>query len=422
MKKHIILSITLLFVLAGSINGQSSKEQYIKSILDQSFDKDYIHKQVIKLLKDQMHMPEHLFKKLVDLVLREIDIDQFNNLLIQYYSENFSEEELKELASFYQSETGRKYIEVQPELNRRILEFITNYTSRQLPGIIKKGREPFQLCEEIDSLFNIADVYYQQKDYDASLNQIDLLESKYLPDAESAYTSIRKKSLIYKLNSMKYKINMVQENYTHAADNMNTIIDAYPDCEKCYKNIADAYMKSKDYEGVIAALTEALSLNGKNSDYYMERANAKDLIGDFSGANADYDSVLVLSSKWDYSEYLGNAVNIGWKKYLAGRYEECIEYSDKAIEYAGDALEKEPNLVIAGYNKALSHLCLGNTDKALALYKQYKLISASTYYADELDSGAITDLKNLIAKGSHAEMAKKILMEVFKLSQAEIDK
>ena len=408
MKKHIILSITLLFVLAGSINGQSSKEQYIKSILDQSFDKKYIHQGVIKLLKDQQHMPEHLFKKLVDIVLQEIDIDEFKSSLIPEYDEFFSEEELKELALFYQSETGRKYLRVQFGLDLRISEFLANYTSKQLPAIIKKGREPFQLCAEIDSLFNIAFEYYQQKDYNTSISRIELLENQYLPDAESEYVSIRESSLISKLNTMKYQINMAQGNYTHAADNMNTILDAYPDCEKCYKNIADAYMKSKYYKRVIAALTGALSLNGKNRDYYMERASAKDLIGDYSGANADYDSVLALSSYY-YKLYIDNAINIGWNKYLAGQYEDCIKYSEKA-------LEMDPNALIAGYNKALSYLCLGNTDKAIVLYKKYKMIGS---YGTQ---GAITDLKDLIAKGYHAEMAKKILVEVFKLSQSEINK
>lgn len=97
--------------------------------------------------------------------------------------------------------------------------------------------------------------------------------------------------------------------------------------------------------------------------------------------------------------------NAGWENYLKGDFQRCIDLSEKA--YSIDPVTG----IYARYNIALCYLRLGFIKKSRDLYTE---LETSTVKANiENRNGAITDLKDLIKMGIHADEAKSILVEIF---------
>ncbi|MBN2533351.1 MAG: rhomboid family intramembrane serine protease [Spirochaetales bacterium] len=104
--------------------------------------------------------------------------------------------------------------------------------------------------------------------------------------------------------------------------------------------------------------------------------------------------------------------NAGWENYLKGDFERCISLSEKAFEI-------DPVVALyARYNIALCYLRLGSIKKSRDLYTE--LENADIKIEVENRNGAIQDLKDLIKQDIHADEAKNILLEIFKLKQDDI--
>jgi len=142
MKTHLTLVCTCLLLLsfAFSLQAQSrpitaQKRQAIDSILQQTGAKNalalmtrQLTGEILGVLKsknvpidqDLVKLVEHEAKKVIyeDFVLN----NQFNEIFYALYDEHFSIDELKEIARFYNSPTGKRLLAAMPEISRRSME------------------------------------------------------------------------------------------------------------------------------------------------------------------------------------------------------------------------------------------------------------------------------------------------------------
>lgn len=72
------------------------------------------------------------------LVVRRADLDNAATLL---WARNFTEEELTQIAGFYQSEAGQKFLELAPSLGQGTIQIADNWTSRVGEELLEKTRE-----------------------------------------------------------------------------------------------------------------------------------------------------------------------------------------------------------------------------------------------------------------------------------------
>ena len=120
MKIKFILIISILFVYSMAF--ASSREEFIKSLC-KSFGVEEISKQSMVSYKAELL---RIYKDLNDDVLKkeynDIFVDAENNLLKSYYEafNVYTDQELKKLAEFYNSDFGKWYSEKSGEYNKRV--------------------------------------------------------------------------------------------------------------------------------------------------------------------------------------------------------------------------------------------------------------------------------------------------------------
>jgi|GEM_PF-127634 len=187
-------------------------------------------------------------------------------------------------------------------------------------------------------------------------------------------------------------------------------IEALEDIERAMKlnpHDADNYRVLADIQHqlfgddkvALVNYSEAINMQPNDKFLYVARSNFYLDLKAYEKALEDYAAVTEIDSS--FSTAWGNS---GWIKYLQGNYEECISYSQKAIEI-------DSNAFYAMYNWALAELNLGNTETAKALYLDFK--AKDLAQDGEINSGAISDLKDMIKDKRKPEAAAQILEEVF---------
>jgi uncharacterized protein len=116
--KHLLL-ILFVSMLAFNANAQAdSKEKLIKEMLELSGAK--------KMALQTMEMMIGSFKKRMPTVennfwdefMKEADNDDLVNMIIPVYAKHFSENEVKELISFYKTPIGQKMVEKLPLISQ----------------------------------------------------------------------------------------------------------------------------------------------------------------------------------------------------------------------------------------------------------------------------------------------------------------
>jgi len=240
----------------------------------------------------------------------------------------------------------------------------------------------------------------------------------------------------FDLNTVLSKSRAYQEsgNPEKSEEMFKDLIEKGVDTKYWYHALAEVYNTMEKYELAIENLTKAILLDNTFLDAYITRARSKSSIDDIDGAIKDLDYVLnidianigalfekamIYSRNGEYEksnqEYLkiidintntsfSAYGNIGWNYYLEGKYEECINWSEKAVEIDSEAF-------FAMYNIALSYLCLGEYEKSIELYNEYYNLDKDIN--NEVHDGAIKDLKDLIEENKHEEKARFILENVF---------
>ena len=104
---------------------------------------------------------------------------------------------------------------------------------------------------------------------------------------------------------------------------------------------------------------------------------------------------------------------LGWAYFQIGEYEKCLKCSDHC-------LRKNKNAVTAEFNKALSLLMLDKYTEARQIFREtVKFLIKNDL---EIPDQPVNELKKLVKNDLQKDWAKKILKEIFYLSDDEIEK
>ncbi|MBW4688450.1 MAG: tetratricopeptide repeat protein [Komarekiella atlantica HA4396-MV6] len=149
----------------------------------------------------------------------------------------------------------------------------------------------------------------------------------------------------------------------------------------------------KDYKGAIAALTEAIRLNVKDTLAYNNRGNARSNLGDLQGAIADYSQALNINPN-----YIQAYINRGNTRSASG---------DKqgAIADYNQALKLNPNYALAYNNRGIARTALGDLEGAISDYNEALKINpnyANVYYSRGIARSNLEDLQGAISDYNQA--------------------
>lgn len=135
-----------------------------------------------------------------------------------------------------------------------------------------------------------------------------------------------------------------------------------PDFVEAYESMSDAYAELDMYELCVGAAREALKRNPRS---WMALAN----IGYGLGRQKRYDEAIevyqnVLKLVTDPARRFKVLWEIGWSCFMAGQYEEALDFTQQAID-----CQEQPRLILF-FNKGLMLLALGRVDGAEEVYRQ----------------------------------------------------
>lgn len=160
----------------------------------------------------------------------------------------------------------------------------------------------------------------------------------------------------------KENIKVEKKNVKKVSENKNSGPSA-----EVYFTRGKEKVKAKNYKGAISDLTKAIKKNPKYIEAYRYRALAKDSIGDYNGAEEDYEHAFLLESSRNDSinkeryDKMIVMVDKGNQYFKKQKYQDAIyEYNSAIIAY--------PNFSQAYIRKADANYMLKNYQEALKDY------------------------------------------------------
>ena len=201
--------------------------------------------------------------------------------------------------------------------------------------------------------YDLGKVYYLRKDYKAAAE--GFLESIELNDHYHPSW--------YNLGLTQLKIQSPEE----ALKSFLTSVQVNPDYEKGWLETARTYKRLNDLENAISAYKNVIQINNRNLQPVMELGSIYFDLCRFVEAEDMYKEALQHLSKGEeqtLTKYNLSVVLIEDKK-----YEEALVFAWEAYDEK-DFLKKDEIRFNVVYNYALVNELLGNTDKAIALYKE----------------------------------------------------
>jgi len=184
---------------------------------------------------------------------------------------------------------------------------------------------------------------------DTCTNRTLLFTLKQGSDAEATLKKLPKLDLtvVEFTNSQKYSVAKIA----------NSDLAAGTKAEDFFIRGEDKYQKG-DYQGAIAAYTQAIALNPNYAQAYHNRGIARSKLGDKQGAVADYNQALRINPNYAKAYYnRGNA-----RSDLGDKQGAVADYNQ--------ALRINPNYVLAYNNRGLARFRLGDKQGAVADYNQ----------------------------------------------------
>ncbi|HMP91080.1 MAG TPA: DUF2059 domain-containing protein [Kiritimatiellia bacterium] len=145
----LIASLSMSFgVMAESPSRMELAVDLVKAmdycrVLDKSFD-DIRDAQIKQMSRMGAGMTEDTIKELnrtFELIRELMDCDSMIQDVAGIYADLFNEKELKGLTAFYQSEVGRRYSELLPEITKRSMLISSERVGKAMPGIMRKVQE-----------------------------------------------------------------------------------------------------------------------------------------------------------------------------------------------------------------------------------------------------------------------------------------
>lgn len=167
-----------------------------------------------------------------------------------------------------------------------------------------------------------------------------------------------------------------------------------------YQRIGDVYYEQEMYEEGIVFYEEGRMLD--SSIFFLSY-----MLGDSYLALEEYEKAVVYYERALVVDSVnsGSWTNMGWAWYMLGDFKSSLYCSLKAS--ALDPYITDPYSIIPKYNAALALLRLGRVEESFAMYRD-------TYGmgSDYDNTGAVTDLDDLIEKKIMVKEAKHILKNI----------
>jgi tetratricopeptide (TPR) repeat protein len=232
------------------------------------------------------------------------------------------------------------------------------------------------------------DIYYEMKDYGEAINNY----TKCINMQPMAIYYVRRGNAYFYSD----KIEQAIQDFHNAL--MLSNHNAY-----VMNRLGDCYRLQKEYDKAIAYYDSTIIINPKDKYAFVSKA----LCYNYLDKNVDARSFLIQALKID-STYAGALGNLGWVCYCLGDFDQCIYYSQKAINYEEDAY-------YAMFNIALATLRKGKFEESKNLYRKY--INYSKEHKGEVSKGAIEDLQKLIKQNILSDQATYILRNLFDATQ-----
>ncbi len=153
MKKWTLAAMAVLSVLAGSVLAEATDARRAAAeellnvmktpeMIANSFDnvKQMIPGQIKQMtgLAGQTNMPPDVhsqIQKMMDLMAEEFSWDKMKDDFITLYAETFTEQEMKDIITFYRSPAGQSFVDKQPELMKRSMAMNQKVMLRVMPKI-----------------------------------------------------------------------------------------------------------------------------------------------------------------------------------------------------------------------------------------------------------------------------------------------
>ncbi|MBI3259701.1 MAG: TonB family protein [Ignavibacteriae bacterium] len=227
-----------------------------------------------------------------------------------------------------------------------------------------RGREHF-INREYD---------YANEDYN---QYISIIKENQKPYYEDGILNLIANSLpkdTINLDSLIEKGKILQNHflYQQALENYNIVINRDSNNILALQHRAHFFTKCELYENSIIDNLKLIELNHKDSIAYL---------------------------------------NAGWNFYQLGKMNECIDFSEKAIQLS-------PKFYKAMYNQALAYLRLNQIDSCRALYKRTKKMQGDN--VPDVRKAAITDLKKLVHDDIMKDESRSILKDIFDQTREDI--
>jgi len=126
----------------------------------------------------------------------------------------------------------------------------------------------------------------------------------------------------YRMGLFKYNI----RDFDGALRDFTRTVEISPNYEKAYEKLGLLKYRLEDYFGAVNDLTIAVGYFPDDAQSYYFRGLSKIQLNDFEGASEDFNHVLRIFPENEL------ALNkLGYVNYLTGKYQEAIEYYNRAI-------------------------------------------------------------------------------------------
>lgn len=105
----------------------------LKETIEQSFSA------ITKMVPGQKN-PSATDKRVLDIIMKELDWENTKTGYIKMYAELFTEDEIKGLITFYESPIGQVFVKKQPELNQKSMLLSQQMMMKIIPKLPGMGR------------------------------------------------------------------------------------------------------------------------------------------------------------------------------------------------------------------------------------------------------------------------------------------
>ena len=188
--------------------------------------------------------------------------------------------------------------------------------------------------------------------------------------------------------------------YSTAIYIYNKILARDPDYSQALSSRGNAFMHLAKYKQAISDFERVSKLEPGNADARYKIGYCYMDLGDNVKAREFLEKALAIDSTVQTL-----LTNLAWVCYLLDDFDNCLEYSSKA-------LETEDLTPITLFNHALYLLRVGEEEESYALYRK---ILADHPNPDSDLPGAAMDLQDLIDRGIMKKQARYVLQKIMKL-------